>query len=320
MEKIWEIKDPEQYFRKKKRKTRELPPAIQKNPARAYTLSLFFWGGGQTYNEQRGKGVLLQLLLIMFCVGIALSLFYGKPLLEFLRSHGISNADAFLGAEALLFFVLIVWRYNAGDAYHTAVKMNKKKFRGIQNRVYPFLCSLLLPGWGQFLNGQPVKGSIFSAFSTIALFSLISIPAAFAAWPFLEDSETRFIVEEILFLTVLFAPLIPFIWLFGSFDALKVSLDELKKEPFFERVRSANNRRRTQGWVRGVFPQFKSTAILGFVLVFLVIAAYYYVPAHTSYYRDQLADAQARLQKQGMTLVPELINRLLSLMAPANHP
>ncbi len=139
------------------------------------------------------------------------------------------------------------------------------------------------------------------------------------AWPFLEISESRFFVEEILSLTVLFAPLIPFIWLFGSFDALKVSLDDLKKEPFFERIKSANNRRRTQGWARGVFPQFKSTVMLGFVLIFLLIAACRYVPELINYYRDQLADAQARMQKQGMTLVPELISRLLSLMAQANY-
>lgn len=145
MEKIWEIKDPEQYLKKKKRMPRELPPFIEKNPAKAYTLSLFFWGGGQSYNEQRGKGLLLQLSLIMLCVGIALSLAFWKPLLEFLRSHGISNADAFLGTEALLFFVLIVWRYNAGDAYHTAAKMRKKGFGASRIAYIPFSALCLFP-------------------------------------------------------------------------------------------------------------------------------------------------------------------------------
>ncbi len=319
MEKVWEIKDPDQYLhpQKKKRITRELPPS--KNPARAYTLSLFFWGGGQSYNEQRGKGLLFQLSLIIFCLGIALSLIYWKPLLEFLHSHGLSNADTFLGTEVLFFFILIFWMYNAGDAYHMAAKTGRKPFRGVHSRVYPFLCSLLIPGWGQFLNGQPIKGSIFSGFSILGLFSLVSIPSVFVAWPFLEISETRFVVEEILLLTVLFAPLIPFIWLFGSYDALKVSLDDLKKEPFFERIKSANNRRRTQGWVRGVFPQIKSTVVLGLVLIFLLIAAYHYVPALLNYYQDQLSDIQAGMQKQGMTILPELINKLLSLMASGKY-
>jgi len=321
MDKVWEIKDPDQYLKpqKKPRITRELTPSTENNPARAYTLSLFFWGGGQSYNDQRGKGLLFQLSLIFLCIGIALSLVFFGSLVHFFRLHGISNADAFLGTEVLFLCVLIFWKYNAGDAYHVAAKARRKPFTGVQSHVYPFLCSLLIPGWGQFLNGQPLKGSIFSGFSILGLFSLLSVPAVFVAWPYLESSDSRFIIEEILSLTMAFALLIPLIWLFSCYDALKVSLDDLKKESFFERIRSANNRRRTQGWVGGVFPHIKSTAMLGLVLILLMGVIYRYGPALMNYYHDQLADIQAGLQKQGMTIVPELINRLLSQMESAKY-
>jgi TM2 domain-containing membrane protein YozV len=312
MEKIWEIKDPDQYLqpRKTKRETKGLPPLDEKNPARAYTLSLLVWGVGQNYNDQRGKGLLFLLSLIFVFVGVGLSVFFQDSLLHFLRTHGIPAARAFLLAELLFFLVLIFWMYIAGDAYHAAAKMRKTRFMGIPSRVYPFFCSFLLPGWGQFLNGQPVKGSVFSGLSVFALFSLVSVPAVLLAWPSLEVSEDRFIVEAGFAITVLYAPLIPFVWLVGSYDALKVSNDDLLKEPLWERLKAANNRRRTQGWIRGVFPHIKSTLALVLFLAVLALVIGRSFPA--SYYQDYLAHARARLQEQGMTIVPELINRMLS--------
>lgn len=109
---------------------------------------------------------------------------------------------------------------------------------------------------------------------------------------------------------VLYAPLIPALWIFGSFDAFKVSIDDLKKEPLFDRIKYANNRRRTQGLVRGVIPHIRSTIFLMLLLALLFIISVYTVPKH--FYIDQLADAQTWLRKRGMTIVPALIGRLLS--------
>ena len=313
-EKVWVIEDPdeENERRKTERLIGEAPPPDEKNPAAAYSLSIFFWGGGQIYNGQREKGLLFLFTMLLFYTGVVLSGIYWEPLLQFLRSHDTSLTDVFIMAELLLFSALIFWAYNAGDAYHRASKTRITPFRGVNSRMYPFLCSLLVPGWGQFLNGQPVKGSIFTGFSILGLFSLFSIPSILMVWPLLEASETRFIIEGIFAVAVLFAPLIPFIWLFGSFDALKVSLEDIKKEPLFARVKYANNRRRTQGWVRGVFPHIMSTVVLGLFLILVSIIIYHYFPEQ--YYSELLTTAQARLHEQGMTIVPEMISRLLSLM------
>ncbi len=315
MEKVWVIKDPDQYLypRHVKRITKGLPFADEKNPARAYTLSLFFWGGGQNYNNQRGKGLLFQVLMIIFLTGTILSFFYRNDMLPLLQTLGISNAEAFISGELLFFCILIFWTHNAGDAYHTAAKARRVPFAGVQSRVWPLLCSLLVPGWGQFLNGQPVKGSIFAGFSVLGIFSLVSIPSVLMAWPYLEVSKTRFVLETIFTVTVLYAPLIPFIWLLGGYDALIVSLDDIKKEPLIDRIRSANNRLRTQGWVRGIVPQFRLTIALGLLLIALSIAIYRYFPS--DYYGEQLVHAQTWLRGQGMTMVPELVSRLLSVMA-----
>jgi len=310
-ETVWVIEDPDNYL---KRKIEEAPPIEQKNPAVAYTLSFLLWGAGQIYNGQMLKGLLFLLLMLIFCAGSVLFIVYMKPVLHFLRYINIANAEIFIICEILFFSALIFWNYNAGNAYHKAMKMRRDPFTGVQSRVLPFLCSLFVPGWGQFLNGQARKGSIFIGFSILSLFSMVSIPLVFVFWTSLEASKARFIIEGILAITLLFAPFIPFIWLFGCSDALKVSLDDTKKESFIKRLKYVNNRRRLQGWGKGVFPHIKLTLKLGLFLVLLLVISYFYFPKE--YYTSQLRNIQTRLYRQEMVIVPHLIGRVLVVEAP----
>ncbi len=313
MEKVWEIKDPGALLRSiKAKRVLERPLPDEKDPAKAYSLSLVLWGGGQIYNDQLVKGIAFLTLMVVFFVGTFASILFRAPLLRYLRTRGVSPADAFLAAEVLVFCVVLFWQFNAGDAYHGAVKARRRPFKGIENRLYPPLCSLLVPGWGQFLNGQQIKGSVYSGLSALAFFSVLSVPATLLAWPFLDASDARFYIDTVLAVSLLFLPLVPLIWLFGCYDAYKVSSDDLLKESLWERIKAANNRRRTQGWVRGVFPRIKSTFVLAVLLACFVTAVYYYSPK--SYYADQLAYVRARLAEQGMTVAPDLIGRLLSLI------
>jgi TM2 domain-containing membrane protein YozV len=313
-EKIWVIEDPDKDLssQKTKRITRKLPPPVEKNPAVAYSLSLLFWGAGQIYNGQKVKGQRFLFSMLLSCLGAVLILQYGKQLLHALRSYDISSLSIFMTAEVLLFGALVFWIYNANNAYHAAVRSRRTPFTEVPSRVYPFLCSLLIPGWGQHLNGQPVKGSIFSCWLIFSLFSIVSIPAALLAWPSLEASTTRTTIEGIFTLMVLSAPLIPLLWIVGSFDAFKVSSDDLKKERLFDRIKYANNRRRSQGLVRGVIPQIRLTILLLLFLSFLLIISYHYFPKQ--YYGDLLLDAQIWLQTRGMTAVPALMGKLSSVM------
>jgi len=317
MEKVWTINDPDEYLpsQETRRITKELPPPpVEKNPAAAYTLSTIFWGAGQIYTGRKNKGLWFLLSMLLSCTGAVLAFAYWRPLFHLLRAHDIPLSYIFMIAETLLFCALVFWIYNADDAYHAAVRTRTTPFTEVHSRVFPFLCSLLIPGWGQFLNGQPVKGSIFSCFSILSLFSIVSIPATLLVWPFLEASEARKFIEGIFALTVLTVPLIPLLWIFGSFDAFKVSSDDLKKEPLLDRIKYANNRRRVQGLVRGVIPHIKFTIFLLLFFTFLVIHSSRYFPKH--YYSNQLADAQTQLRKQGMTVVPALLGRLRSGIEP----
>jgi TM2 domain-containing membrane protein YozV len=310
-EKVWVIEDPDELPRSRKtqRIERQAPPVDEKSPATAYSLSTLFWGTGQIYSGERTKGLVFLLIMVLVCAPAVLAAVFFLPLLQFLKARNISLSTLFLTAEIMLFCALFFWKYNAGSAYHGADKKRRTAFTGVQSKVCPFFCSLLVPGWGQFLNAQPLKGSIYAGFSIFSLFTLLTIPAVLLAWPSLNISDSRFVVEMIFALTVIFAPVIPVFWIIGGFDALKVSLDDLKKEPLLDRLKAANNRRRNQGWVRGVFPQIKWTILLVLFLVLLVtVLYYYYFPKN--YYVEELARLQSYLEKQGMTLVPGLIEHL----------
>jgi TM2 domain-containing membrane protein YozV len=186
---------------------------------------------------------------------------------------------------------------------------------GIRSRVAPFLASLVAPGWGQFLNSQALKGSIHSGLAVVGAFAVLSFLATLAVWPELDASDARFIVEGISAVSLLLLPLVPLLWAVSAYDALKVSLDDLKKEPLWERIKAAYYRGRTQGWVRGVFPQIKGTFLLVLFLVFFVIVVYSWFPVR--YYAGLLEWVKGALSDRGMTIVPALIDRVLAWMASA---
>ena len=314
MDKVWEIKDPDAYLRKKKAHSGPRPaPAEQKDPARAYSLSIFYWGGGQLYNDQLVKGTAFLVSLLLVTAGIVLFAIYNEELLRFLRERGVSLSDAFFTGEVLLFCIVLFWVSNAADAYRTSARTRKTRFPGVSSRVTPFLGSLVLPGWGQFLNGQPLKGSIYSVLAVISIFSVISVILTFLAWPLLDDTDARFLAEGIAAVCLFIAPLVPLLWALGAYDALKVSSDDLLKEPLWERIKAAYYRARTQGIVRGVFPQIKGTVMLVLFLAFFVIVVHYWFPV--GFYAKLLASVQTLLRERGMTIVPELIERLLAMMA-----
>jgi len=315
MEKVWEIKDPDSLLTElaTKRGRKQAPRRLdEKDPGKAYSLSMLHWGGGQLYNDQF-KGAVFLAMMLLVVAGTVLSAIFHDELLKFLQGLGISTAEIFLGAEVLLLCILVFWSYNAADAYHGAARTRRTPFPGIRSRILPVLGSAVFPGWGQFLNGQPLKGSIYASLAVLGVFSLAALAATLLAWPSLEPSDARFVVEGIFAVSLLAAPIFPPVWALSVHDAFKVSGDEIKKEPLWERIKAAYYRGRTQGFVRGVFPHFRLTLLLVLVLALLLMAVRYSFAK--GFYLDWLKQLSAYLSSQGMTIVPELISRLLEFLA-----
>jgi TM2 domain-containing membrane protein YozV len=315
MEKVWVVEDPDEYLNslRTQRIPKEASLPDEKDPALAYTLSLLFWGAGQLYNGQRTKG-LNYIGLALYGNALAILLFmFQEELPSYLFFFSVSPAQAMLAVALLFFAFLIFWVSNASDAYHTAIKARRTPFPGVSNRAWPVFCSLLVPGWGQFLNGQPVKGGLFAIWAAFGIFSLISVLGIMQVWPFLENSDSRVIVEGVLLLSLFSLVPMPFLWVLGVFDAWKVGQDDIKKEPFLERLKAANNRRRSQGWVRGVFPQIRRTLLLIlFLIILIIITVQFYFP--WNFYREDLREALSWSSKQGMMLIPELIRGIITVL------
>ncbi len=309
MEKIWTIKDPDAYLSHKKTVVRRKLHTAGKDPVKAYNLSLLYWGGGQFYNNQPIKGsIFLMIMMFLFAVAVLLLTNYDQ-LIPVLRERGIHLSDAFLALESVLFLIILFWVFNASDAYHHARRSRKIPFSGIDSKLAPMIGSLLLPGWGQFMNGQQFKGSILTALSVVGFFSVFSVVLTYLAWPLLDTSDGRFLIESICAVSLVIVPFVPLLHLYSAFDAFKVSLDDFKKEAPWERVKAAYYRGRSQGLVRGIFPRIKSTSLLFLVFTFSAIVVYYWFPKE--FYAAKITDVKRMMSDRGMIIIPEFLNRLL---------
>ncbi len=280
-----------------------------KNPALAYSLSLLIWGCGQLYNRKWKSGILLFLFMIMFYLSMSMIIIHWTAIVKFFRSADVSLSETLLICGFFHLSGLITWHFNSCHAYFKAIKSNNNYFKGIRSILLPAACSLLMPGWGQFLNGQPKKGICFQIFSLAGLFAFPAILIVFLFWPTLEASQARLMVEWIFMISLIFTPFIVMIWLFSVYDAARVSMDNLKKEPLRKRIGYQINRHRhdiqVYGWKNAVLSIVKRIFIV-ILLLTLGVIGYHYIPK--SYYIQQLMDLGNKISQEGMTVIPGLIN------------
>ncbi len=287
---------------------------LERNPALAFSLSLLFWGGGQIYNQQRVLGLLFILMMANVYTILALAILYWEFITSSLKSVFITHSEVFAACGIFYLSGLIFWAFNALHAYHKATKTRTDLFQGINNRLLPPLCSLLIPGWGQFLNGQPKKGNCFLLFALAGHFVLSAFLLIPLLWPALDTDMDRLFVERVLAIAIILSPLILLMWGFSIYDALRVCLEPLKKEPLRKRIEYAINRIRIKGWKRGVIHQVKPTLVLGLFLILSLTLGYYYFPQR--YYVTTLQNLQIQLSKQKMVLLPNLIKQFLQMILP----
>lgn len=283
----------------------------QRNPSLAYSLSILIWGCGQFYNRQWRPGVLFLLFMIMFSVFMGIVVTCWKTIQSFFASLYVDCSEVFLIISFIYLLGLIVWHFNAWQAYFRSIKMNQKSPKSIKGTVLPAVCSLLMPGWGQLLNGQTKKGLFFQLFSFTGLAVFPFIIITFLLWPTLEASRSRFIIEWMFSMGILLFPFFLLIWLLNIFDAAKVSLDYRKKEPFRMRMKYVINRFRyhmqVYGWKNALLAFVKRNALVIVLLVFCVIS-FHYVPR--KFYGQQLHHLGERMTENGMTVIPDIIKEL----------
>jgi hypothetical protein len=128
-------------------------------------------------------------------------------------------------------------------------------------------------------------------------------------WPVLEADMDRLFLEKIMAIAVILTPLIVLIWGFGIYDAMRVCLDPIKKEPLRKRFEYAINRIRIKGFKEGVISKIKPAFVLGLFLVFFLTFSYSYFPQRD--YVTMLKSLRRELSNQKMVLLPNLIDKFL---------
>jgi hypothetical protein len=125
----------------------------------------------------------------------------------------------------------------------------------------------------------------------------------------------RVLAERVLLVAATLIPFVLLVWGIAVYDAVKVCVDPLKKEPWRKRVEYALNRMRLRGW-RGMIPRIELTVMVSLYLVFSLALSHYVFPR--DYYVNQLQTLQVRLAHQQMHLISQRLDRLIQKVSEAS--
>lgn len=156
------------------------PPASGTRALWASTFSLFICGAGQAYNGQGKLGALLFLVEALM-VSVNWSLTRLWPEVKAVADvFGVTDLQIFLSVAALDYLMVFMIMTAVYQAYRQAERTDGV-FSGRDNPVVSGMASLIVPGWGQIINGQPGKAISFlfcvlSGVYTIILLALTPFP------------------------------------------------------------------------------------------------------------------------------------------------
>lgn len=289
-----------------------------KNPARAATLSLFLWGGGDFYNGRRARGqwlLILQILYVGLLVGAGI--FWPTPIRWLDRYFRFETT---VPAFILLLFVwgMAGWVWGTLHAYREADR-GREPFAGRGEEGIAALCSCAVPGWGQYLNGQPRKGAIFQALFLLEGIAWITLLAAYTEFETLQRPENRAFLETLLLGAAAALPLPTFARLLSTYDAFRVARYPGLRQPLWHRMKFALTRDRTRaGWW---IPSLKRW-IQALVLILLLVAADFLASFFDwrAFYAGQAASLAHHLRGKGMVEIPAALSTFRDLLGHPDPP
>jgi hypothetical protein len=134
------------------------------SPAVASTLSLWVWGLGQFYNGDRKMGILFFLCQLQVIAVHYMLYEIWAGVRQAAQLFFVSESELLLYIAAADFCLIFFMAFNVAQAYRGA-ESRGGEFDGIHLPIVSGLASTLVPGWGQVLNGQLGKATLFlSAF------------------------------------------------------------------------------------------------------------------------------------------------------------
>jgi hypothetical protein len=192
------------------------------NPAAASSLSLFVWGLGQLYN---GDFKLATLFLLSEMLILAFHYFLymmWEPVKNFAHLFFVNEWELMLYASSIDFCVIFFMIYNVAQAYRGA-EARGGSFNGLHRPFISGLASLMVPGWGQLLNGQLGKATFF-LFSFLLQLYMLGMYLLSPFYRILADLDPPQLLMKKAILTgmsVLFATALS--WILSTYDAIVVA-------------------------------------------------------------------------------------------------
>jgi hypothetical protein len=191
-------------------------------PAGAASLSLYVWGSGQWLNGDRDLAILLVL-----SQGLIAALHYfvvqtWSPIRRMAHVFFIEEWELLLGAAAIDFWLIFLLLFNVSQAFKSAERQ-RGKFRGLKQPFLAGLASLIVPGWGQILNGQLRKGLFFLlAFVTQAY--LLAFYLLTPLYGIVSDLDpNQLILREVIRYGKFLLVATTLLWLMSVYDAVLVA-------------------------------------------------------------------------------------------------
>lgn len=277
----------------------------EKNPALAATLSTFLWGSGQIYNNNLRMGLFLLFAMFAAATSFYLILTNWHAIFGNLKTFGFSPMNIIFIFFSLYTLIGFIWFFNIINAYLQADRTRRNPFSGID---YPFLSAILsifIPGWGQFMNGQPKKGILYLFTFFLGLIAMTFIILTPTLWASLSLEYERPIFETLLIGAVILVLLASLLWLINIFDAIVIATDPVKKESIRRRLRYSINRIKSRRSQIEIKQRLKVSFFLMLLLTLSIAISYNLFPK--TYYYDTFITLSRDLKKNGMQILPVLI-------------
>lgn len=276
-----------------------------KNPAVSFSLSMVIWGSGHFYSRAYVFSALWLLGMLLFYAPLFAMLFFRDAAGRLLAEFGIPASILMAGVVGYLGIGMVCWLANAIQAYHRAMRLRSGAFLGVDKEYWPPLCSLLFPGWGQFLNGQPGKGLFYLCWGGLGILVAGSLGIFWYVWPDLQATPAAHSLEICLIAALLLIPLVLLVWVVSAFDAFvtykALLIDKLRKHPNADQTRKGLT-------ARHIFPRWNA------VLVLLLVMSVGNQIFPRAYYLDALERLRGVTLSYHLEIIPDLIGKVLAMI------
>ena len=257
------------------------------------------------YLGEYRPGAIYMAAMVFFYSFASVLVYFRNSASRVIAEVGIQPSAFVSGVIASFLAGLLLWVANAVCAYYGAVRLRDEPFLGVEKELWPFFGSLLFPGWGQFLNGQPRKGVFFLLFGAAGIFSACVLFASQYLWPMLNPGPARNVFETCLACALALVPVSLLMWIVSAYDAFRGS-----REMFRQRLSMKNTGYRIgRRWtLRCLIP--RGSAVLGLLLA--ISLGMQFVPK--SYYLDSLEKIRVEMLNSHMQVMPDLVEGAIGVL------